>query len=57
MKKYRVVKVSCMWTNEKLSRKVENILNEYVKDGFEIVKISFSHNIWRREVAYLTFCR
>jgi hypothetical protein len=57
MKKYRVVKVSCMWTNEKLSRKVEKALNDYVKEGFEIVSVSFTQNNWRLPAAYITICR
>jgi hypothetical protein len=57
MKKYRVVKFTTLWTNEKLERKVEKALNEYVKEGFEIVSVSFSHNHWRLPVAYVTICR
>ncbi|MFZ4401716.1 MAG: hypothetical protein ACOYO1_16925 [Bacteroidales bacterium] len=57
MKKYRVIKVSTMWTQRSLTKKVEETLNEKVKEGYEIVTISFTNNRWRMPVVYITMCR
>jgi len=62
MKTYKVITVSTMWSktlfsNRLLTKIVEETLNEKVKEGFEIVSVSFSFNYWRLPVAYITVCR
>jgi hypothetical protein len=57
MKKYSVIKVSTMWTQVSLTKKVEETLNEKLKEGYEIVTVSFLNNRWRMPVAYITMCR
>ena len=57
MKKYKIIKVSTMWTKISLTKIVEETLNEKTKEGYEIVSVSFSHNHWRMPVAYITVCR
>ncbi|MEI6695617.1 MAG: hypothetical protein WCO13_06085 [Bacteroidota bacterium] len=57
MKKYRVIKVSTFWTPVSLAKKVEETLNEMLKDGYEIVTVSFTNKRFRIPVAYITACR
>lgn len=36
---YTIIKESTMWSTNSLKRKVENILNEKTKDGYEVVTL------------------
>ena len=46
-----------MWSTAKLKRKVEIILNEKSKDGYEIVSVAFGLNIWWIPTAYITLSK
>ncbi len=46
-----------MWSTEKLKRKVEIILNEKTKDGYEVVSVAFGLNIWWIPTAYITLSK
>lgn len=48
---------SSMWSTTKLKRKVETILNEKTKDGYEIVSVAFGLNIWWIPTAYITLSK
>ena len=57
MKTYSVISESSMWSTAKLKRKVEIILNEKSKDGYEIVSVAFGLNIWWIPTAYITLSK
>jgi hypothetical protein len=57
MKTYSVISESSMWSIEKLKRKVEIILNEKTKDGYEVVSVAFGLNIWWIPTAYITLSK
>ena len=46
-----------MWSTATLTEKVEQILNEKVLDGYEIVTVSFGVNLWWMPTAYITICK
>ncbi len=46
-----------MWSTSELKRKVEIILNEKTKDGFEVVSVAFGVNKWWIPTAYITLCK
>jgi hypothetical protein len=54
MKTYSVISESSMWSTAKLKEKVEKILNEKTKDGYEVVSVAFGLNIWWIPTAYIT---
>jgi len=57
MKTYSIISESSMWSTEKLKRKVEIILNEKTKDGYEVVSVAFGLNIWWIPTAYITLSK
>lgn len=57
MKTYSVISESSMWSTTKLKQKVEKILNEKTKDGYEVVSVAFGINIWWIPTAYITLCK
>ena len=46
---YSIIKESTMWSTDSLKQKVEKILNEKTKDGYEVVTVAFGLNMWRSE--------
>jgi hypothetical protein len=46
-----------MWSCAKLKQKVEKILNERTKEGYEIVSVAFGINIWLIPTAYITLSK
>ena len=57
MKTYSVISESSMWSTAKLKEKVEKILNEKTKDGYEVVSVAFGLNIWWIPTAYITLSK
>ena len=57
MKTYSVISESSMWSTEKLKRKVEIILNEKTKDGYEVVSVAFGLNIRWIPTAYIALSK
>ena len=57
MKKFEIIKISEMWSTEKLRKKVERLINEKSKEGFEIVTVAFGINLWYMPTAYITICK
>lgn len=57
MKKYKVIKLTTMWSTNLLTKKVEQILNEKTIDGYDIVTVAFGVNIWWMPTAYITICK
>ena len=57
MKVYRIFKLSSMWSTTTLIREVEELLNEKITDGYEIVTVSFGVNRWWMPTAYVTICK
>ena len=43
---YTITKESTMWSTNTLNRKVEQILNEKTKKGYEVVTVAFDLNMW-----------
>ena len=54
MKHFEIIKLSTMWSTERLRNKVEQILNEKNKQGYEIVTVSFGTNLWYIPTAFVT---
>ncbi len=51
---YTIIKESTMWSTDSLKKKVEEILNEKTKDGYEVVTVSFGLNMWWMPTAFIT---
>lgn len=51
---YSIVKVSTMWSTNSLKKKVENILNEKTKVGYDVVTVAFGLNMWWMPTAFIT---
>ena len=54
MKIYKVISESSMWSSEKLQQKTERLLTDASRAGYEVVSVSFGHNIWGVLTAYVT---
>jgi translation elongation factor EF-1beta len=51
---YSVISESSMWSSDTLKQKVERILNEKTRDGYEIVSVAFGVNMWWLPTAFIT---
>jgi translation elongation factor EF-1beta len=51
---YSVISESSMWSTDTLKQKVERILNEKTRDGYEIVSVAFGVNMWWLPTAFIT---
>lgn len=54
MMTYSIIKESTMWSTDSLKQKVEKILNEKTKDGYEVVTVAFGLNMWWMPTAFIT---
>ncbi|WP_353170250.1 hypothetical protein [Flavobacterium sp.] len=52
--RYTILTESTMWSTETLKQKVERILNEKTRDGYEIVSVAFGVNMWWLPTAFIT---
>ncbi|WP_396166090.1 hypothetical protein [Flavobacterium sp.] len=52
--KYTILTESSMWSTDTLKQKVERILNEKTRDGYEIVSVAFGVNMWWLPTAFIT---
>jgi len=63
MKKFTVLSVTPKWSfskkkiEQELNQEVEKILEEKVKEGYEIVSVSFSLNYYWYMSAYITLSK
>jgi hypothetical protein len=57
MKKHKLIKISTCWSTISLTKKVEQILDERVAAGYQIVTVSFGVDVWWRPTAYITLCK
>ena len=57
MKTYSIIKISASWSTETLKRGVEKILHEKSNEGYEIVSVAFSLNMWWKLIAFVTICK
>ncbi len=51
---YSVISESSMWSTDTLKQKVERLLNEKTRDGYEIVSVAFGVNMWWIPTAFIT---
>ncbi len=51
---YTILTESTMWSTDTLKQKVERILNEKTRDGYEIVSVAFGVNMWWLPTAFIT---
>ncbi|MFO0495399.1 MAG: hypothetical protein ACK50Y_07695 [Flavobacteriia bacterium] len=51
---YTIIKESTMWSTDSLKKKVEEILNEKTKEGYEVVTVAFGLNLWWMPTAFIT---
>ena len=51
---YTIIKQSTMWSTNSLKSKVEEILNEKTKEGYEVVTVAFGLNMWWMPTAFST---
>ncbi len=54
MTKFRIIKISAMWSTDKLTRDVEKILKEKTDEGYEIISVAFGVNLWWMPTAFIT---
>lgn len=57
MKNYSIIKLSTMWSTDRLKNDVEKTLNEKTSQGFEIVSVAFGVNLWWMPTAFITICK
>jgi hypothetical protein len=57
MKKFKVVKLSTMWSTSDLTRNVEQHLQSAHEKSYEIVSVSFGINMWWMPTAYITVAK
>lgn len=57
MKKFKIVKLSTMWSTSDLTRDVENHLQSAYQKGYEIISVSFGVNLWWMPTAYITVAK
>jgi len=57
MKTYKIIKLSEIWSASELTTKVERILNQKSREGYEIVSVSFGVNMWWMPTAFITICK
>ncbi len=46
-----------MWSTENLRKKVELLINQKSKEGYEIVTVSFGMNLWYAPTAFITIAK
>ncbi len=57
MKNHKIIKISEMWSTENLRKKVELLINQKSKEGYEIVTVSFGMNLWYAPTAFITIAK
>ena len=57
MKKFTLIKESTMWSTDSLTKKVEEILDQKVQEGYEVVSVAFGVNIWWMPTAFITLAK
>jgi len=57
MKNYEIIKISEMWSTENLRKKVNLLINQKSKEGYEIVTVSFGMNLWYTPTAFITIAK
>ena len=57
MKTYSIIKESTMWSTNSLKDRVEKLLNEKTKEGYEVVTVAFGLNMWWMPTAFITLCK
>jgi len=57
MKTYKIIKLSATWSTSELATKVERMLNQKSREGYEIVSVSFGVNMWWMPTAFITICK
>jgi hypothetical protein len=45
------------WSTKKLTEKVESTLTQKSAEGYDIVSVSFSYNLWGTPTAYITLSK
>ncbi len=56
MKRYKIIKMSTLWSATRLAEKVEEVLNKKSTERYEIVSVSFGINALLMVTAYITVC-
>ncbi|SHI95357.1 hypothetical protein [Aquimarina spongiae] len=56
-KTFRVLKLSNVWSTEKLRKEVEDTLNRVSKDGWEIVSVAFGSSNAQIATAMITISK
>jgi hypothetical protein len=54
MANFRIIKISTMWSTDKLTSDVERTLKEKSEEGYEIVSVAFGVNLWWMPTAFIT---
>lgn len=53
-KNYTILKLSNCWSTDILRADVERLLNNKIKEGYEIVAVAFGVNLWWMPTAFVT---
>lgn len=51
---HRIFQYSTSWSTDRLTRRVEEKLDELEAAGWEIVSVSFGTNLWYQPTAFVT---
>ena len=46
MTKFRIIKISAMWSTDKLTSDLEKLLKEKTDESYEIKSVAFGVNLW-----------
>jgi len=57
VKTFRVLKLSNVWSTEKLRKEVEDTLNRVSKDGWEVVSVAFGSSNAQIATAMITISK
>ena len=56
-KEFKVLKLSNIWSTERLRKEVEETLNRVSKDGYEVVSVAFGSGNSQISTAFITISK
>jgi len=53
-REYQVIKTSNLWSTERLRKEAEDIVKRKASEGWDVVSVSFGHNVWWVPTVFIT---
>lgn len=51
---YQIIKITNMWSTDRLRQQAEETVNARVRQGWEVVSVSFGLNLWWIPTVFIT---